>query len=406
MEPIDRLLRDELGLEPSSLGTRGADEIILGRMRALDLTDPFQYAAVLKRGPEEWQRLVAALMVNETWFFRYPDSFAHLGAFAASIVAAAPATLVRVLSAPCSTGEEAASVAIALLRAGLEPSQFQIDAIDISRPALERARIGRYASRAFRETSPADLAPWIRGGTSGYEVAPQIRARIAYDEANLLDPVAPYPPPNRRYHAILCRNLQIYLTDAARGLLMDRLSDRLLPGGVLYVGHAELGRVTRGGFAPLAPMSAFACQPIGEAAPAAVRQRTDPPRRRPPPPRRRPPSPLPPPSTPAPTREPTAHAEARALADRGQTEAAKRAIEQAIRFGQADADLYHLQAILVADDAEGRHAREALRRALYLDPTHYASLVHAALLAERAGDAVRARRFRDRAQRAQGKRDA
>lgn len=404
MEPVDRLLRDTLGLEPSSLGTRGADEVVAGRMRALALSDPFHYAALLKSQPEEWQRLVAALMVNETWFFRYPDSFTHLGAFATSIVAAAPTTLVRVLSAPCSTGEEAASAAIALLRAGLEPAQFQIDAIDVSRSALERARAGWYARRAFRDTSPTDLAPWIERVESGYEVAPPVRARITYEEANLLDPGAAVPPPGRRYHAILCRNLQIYLTDAARRALMDKLSDHLLPEGVLYVGHAELGRITRLGFAPLTPMSAFACQPVQATTPAAppAAPRVAPPRRRIPPPR---PAPSAAPASP-PVAGLSSHAEARALADRGQTEAARRAIEQAIRFGQADADLYHLQAILAAEDADERYAREALRRALYLDPAHYASLVHAALLAERDGDVGRARRLRDRARRAHGKGEA
>ena len=405
VEPIDRMLRDTLGLEPSTLGTRGADGVVTARMRALGLQDPHRYAALLRTRPAEFEELVARLMVNETWFYRYPDSFAHLGEFACAWLASSPGTTIRILSAPCSTGEEPVSAAIALLQAGLAPAQFQIDALDISPPALQRARAGRYLRRSFRDIGPDDLAPWIQPRGDDFGVASEVLQRIRYAPANLLDADGAALAARGPYHAILCRNLQIYLTDRARQVLLTRLEERLLPRGVLYVGHAELGRVARGRFEALLPLSAFACRPRAVADQARERARRFTPSAPSPEPapRRRAPSPVPPP----PALEPaTPLQEARALADRGQVERALGTIERAIRFGRAGADLYHLQAVLLSGASDPRPAREALRRALYLDPSHYASLVQAALLADRDGDAGRARRFRARASRVHQEGDA
>jgi chemotaxis protein methyltransferase WspC len=58
--------------------------------------------------------------------------------------------VLRILSLPCSTGEEPYSIAMALLDAGIPGDRFRVDAIDISARALERARAAVYGDNAFR----------------------------------------------------------------------------------------------------------------------------------------------------------------------------------------------------------------------------------------------------------------
>ena len=75
--------------------------------------------------------LAHELLVHETWFFRDPGVFEALAAVARTR-AALEAAPMRVLIAPCATGEEAYSIAIALLEAGLTAGSFVVIAADVS----------------------------------------------------------------------------------------------------------------------------------------------------------------------------------------------------------------------------------------------------------------------------------
>ncbi len=94
----------------------------------------------------ELQALIEAVVVPETWFFRDREAFAALARLAREEwLPSAPQTgCCRLLSLPCSTGEEPYSMAMALLDAGVPADRFRIDAVDISAAALaqaERARV-------------------------------------------------------------------------------------------------------------------------------------------------------------------------------------------------------------------------------------------------------------------------
>ena len=100
---------------------------------------------------DEQQALIEAVIVPETWFFRYPESFATLAKLASKRLAAINnMRALRILSLPCSTGEEPYSIAMALLDAGLKPHQFKVDGMDVSPLSVEKARRALYGKNSFR----------------------------------------------------------------------------------------------------------------------------------------------------------------------------------------------------------------------------------------------------------------
>ena len=109
------------------------------------------------------------MIVAESWFFRDRQVFEFVADFAVTRAALPGRSPVRILSRRPPRGEEPYSVAMALLEAGLSADQFTIDAIDISRRALERAAAGRYSANAFRNADLSFRDRWFTtdGGQAG-----------------------------------------------------------------------------------------------------------------------------------------------------------------------------------------------------------------------------------------------
>ena len=102
-----RYLRERIGLDVESVGAPMVERALRQRCVAVDAADLDDYWLHLQQSTDEQQALIEAVIVPETWFFRYPESFATLGRLArqrlAEIGSRRP---LRILSLPCSTGEE------------------------------------------------------------------------------------------------------------------------------------------------------------------------------------------------------------------------------------------------------------------------------------------------------------
>src|ERR1700759_5203968 len=135
---IIALLRETVGLDVESVGVGLIERAVRVHLSLSGLPDISRYAELLSRSPVELQSLVEAVVIPETFFFRYPESFVALRQVLGEKNLLG-ARKIRVLSVPCSTGEEPYSIAMSLLETGLSPEQFQIDAVDISIHLLDLA---------------------------------------------------------------------------------------------------------------------------------------------------------------------------------------------------------------------------------------------------------------------------
>lgn len=426
LSELEPRLEAAIGLDAGTLGPTVLRRAVERRLAATGIVDPDAYLDVLRRSPAELQALVEEVVVHESWFLRHPQAFAVLGRAAREFLASRRKTPFRVLSIPCAGGEEPYSIALTLLEAGLPPDRFAIDAADVSQPAVDRARAGVYGPRAVRAVDHALRLRYFRNDGSTWTVGPALRAVVRFQRGNVLNLAASGLVST--YDAIFCRNLLIYQSEAARRTIIAGLRDALAPGGLLFVGHAEMLSQLDADFERLPDRGAFALRrraptpssplPVGRGGDtsAAGRSPGSPEGAAPAPSRPRevaarasnaPATPRPPgPTSPSPQSaipHPQSHdpiATALALANQRRFEEAIALCEEALARSGPRAETYHALGVILGAAGRSDDARRAHERAVYLDPAHEDSLLALALHARRAGDLGSAARFEDRARRA------
>lgn len=141
---ISRFLTVTLGMAEDAVGQKAVSRAITAAMHREGVSDQKAYKRLFVSSEALRQRLTDAVVVGETWFFRDRGPFTCLARHALEL---REARLLKILSAPCATGEEPYSIAMTLFAAGLQPSAFVVDGVDISIEALNKARRSREPRR-------------------------------------------------------------------------------------------------------------------------------------------------------------------------------------------------------------------------------------------------------------------
>jgi chemotaxis protein methyltransferase WspC len=410
---FERLLSTVIGLDPTSIGRPAVERAVRARMAATGAGDPGVYWDLVSGSESERQHLIDEVVVLETWFFRDREAFSALvRLLQQDLVPSQPDGVFRLLSAPCATGEEPFSMAMALLDAGMPPHRFRIDAVDVSRGALQQARRAAYGRNSFRGGPEGVPTRFFRPTADGlFALAPEVRDLVRFDLANLLAPGVLADRPS--YDVIFCRNVLIYLGREMQERAMAALDRLLAPAGALFVGASETSVVAARGFRPIRLPMTFAFRrgaarpmaPVTSAAPPLRPARLTTARLGAPAPAARRTMRRPAPAETAAAADSRSiaelAAEARGLADRGRIGEAVGVCETALGVHGPAADLLCLLGVL--EDARGAaaEAERHYRRALYVDPHHVDALLHLALLMEVAGRPAEADLLRARVRRAE-----
>ncbi len=185
--------------------------------------------------------LAEALTVGETYFFRNTDQQRALleTILPDRIARRASEKRLSLLSAACSSGEEAYSLAILLKELGVGPSwDVSIRAVDVNPAVLSRARAGNYSQWSFRETSPERRSRWFAPQGQGFLIDGSIRAAVRFEQRNLAAEDEDLWRPES-YDVVLCRNAIMYFSPPQAAAVLERIARALVPGGYLLLGHAE-----------------------------------------------------------------------------------------------------------------------------------------------------------------------
>ncbi|MEI7435406.1 MAG: CheR family methyltransferase [bacterium] len=410
---LEKWLAAAIGLDAKSLGPHAVDDAMKRRMSVCGLTEESGYLERLKTAPDELPALIELIVVPETWFFRDREPFVFLARHVVETwLAAHPVGLLRVLSVPCSSGEEPYSIAMTLQSAGIQSTRYRIDAVDINPVSLRKAETGAYGTNSFRSGLLANCERFFKSEGAVRIISPEARANIRFVQGNIMDP--PRFAAEQTYDVVFCRNLLIYQQAEARVQIIDTLDRLLKPAGMLFVGHAEMITLLMKRYAPIRHSGSFAYCKIkgspcnaalepavassgGDQLPAAIAAAAitgkgagvvldvlQP--------------------APGPAAGPLPATElrldrVRGLADQGRLDEAAAICQELLREKPQSAEAYCLLGIIRAAAGQVQAAEECMNRALYLEADCCEALTHLSLLTARRGDKDGAERLRRHAER-------
>jgi chemotaxis protein methyltransferase CheR len=196
---------------------------------------------------EEWSRVMDALSVPETYFWREIDQLrAVAGVIVPELALRASPDPIRIWSVPCASGEEPLTLAMLLdADSWFGRADIELHASDASPAAIARARRRRYRERSFRAIPDDVRARYFTRQGDEWEVDPTLHARVrSWSVVNLADRSA--VAGRAACDIILCRNLFIYFSAGAVRDVVAQFAERMTTPGYLCVGASEsLLRVTQ-----------------------------------------------------------------------------------------------------------------------------------------------------------------
>ncbi len=414
---IEAFISRKIGLNSKAIGSKIIYNAVQKRMNARKVKNDAFYLDLIKADPDEFAALTEELIIPETWFFRNRESFEYLGEYVKDKWGPDyKKKRIKILSIPCSTGEEPYSIAMTLLDMGMKPSQIAIDAVDISFSVIKKALSGVFSPVSFRGEDLSFRGRYFTSGDNGHIISPKVKKFVRFRQGNLLEDFS--SPASSLYDIIFCRNLIIYFNDSAKKKAVKIISGLLKKDGVLFLGHVEQGPFKESGFVSMGKPRVFACRKGGE---PHARKRSKPPKKII---KKKISPPLTGPSISqsqprgfadfqdspdvnVTIKEPVAKyckrgddlKMARHLADQGNLDKAFEKCHQFLMRHPADTDANFLTAMLYQAVGNEAHAKKFLEKTIYLDPAHVDAIEQLALLYEHKGDMEKARNMKQRAKR-------
>ncbi|GAB1540843.1 protein-glutamate O-methyltransferase CheR [Scytonema sp. NUACC21] len=411
---IESLLKQKIGLDANSIGSSTIARAIHHRMADCGMSTMAGYLGLLQESPQEWEAFVESIIIPETWFFRERESFNFLKNYVLfEWLTNNQNRVLRILSVPCSTGEEPYSIAIALLEAGLTAANFRIDAVDISKKSLQVAQQAIYSQYSFRGTTPFFQERYFQLTETGYQLCQEVRCTVNFMQGNLADSHFLAATPS--YDIVFCRNLLIYFDRATKEQTIGVLERLLTQKGLLFVGHGEAGWLLNTKFIPISQPMVFAYRKSGiphssiksNHCKTVVKKHrpTDKTSLKP--------------SIPN-NKQLVSNLEkvkllnesnedlletARTLADRGCFPEAIQLCNDYLRQNPSSAKAYVLLGQIQQATGQEEQATQLFKKAIYLQPDCEEALIHLALLREHQGDGTSAHLLLQRIQRLRKKKD-
>ena len=184
------------------------------------------------------RQVVEAMTTNETYFFRDPGHYEAIRTVLLPQLKEERRTTrtLRFWSAAASTGQEAYSLAMLLVEAGLSDWNIQILGTDFSSHAVERARSAKYQQIEMNRGLPAALlVKYFRRAGMEWQLSEAVRRMARFEMIDLRQSMRALGP----FDLVFCRNVMIYFDAPTKKAILKELHGTLFGGGWLLLGAAE-----------------------------------------------------------------------------------------------------------------------------------------------------------------------
>lgn len=399
LNKIKLIVKEKIGLDSSTIGDSTIEKIIQQRMHKCKIDDFEKYYHLINDNREELSELLEVVVIPETWFFRDIRPFEVIYKKIKQQIAENQSSIFKVLSIPSSTGEEPYSLAMYLIDKGIDAARFTIDAVDISSRALQCAEQGLYGNNSFRgKHYPEYQQRHFKKEADFYKINSNINNKVKFYRLNILQRE---PTLELKFDYILCRNLLIYFDIPTKLVAFKNLSRFLKDNGYLFIGHSEFGSVPSHLFQNTGFEKAFAL--IKPAHPNYKDKATEK-KSEPTPSAQKKPKTIAKPfkqkkafESLIKKEEPTNSEEKttdiadilkniRKLADSANYDEAEEFCHKLIAKNGEDVESLFLLGLISSSQKKNKTAESLFRKALFLDPKHYESLIHLSLLLQETGD--------------------
>jgi len=188
-------------------------------------------------GLQEWERVMDALSVQETYFWREMSQIRVMVDLLVPQWFKESDRPLRIWSAACASGEEPYTLAIALQEAGWGKHPIQLVASDASEAALLKARRGLFRERSFRSLPPELREKYFEPQAQGWQIRPDIQSRVQFRHVNLVARAEVADLANTPI--IFCRNVFIYFSPDSIRRALNSFAASMPDKGYLFVGASE-----------------------------------------------------------------------------------------------------------------------------------------------------------------------
>jgi chemotaxis protein methyltransferase CheR len=233
LEPLIAFVEARAGWTLARGGVRQVlERFVTTRAAELDLGSSEDYAARAMVDSREFDQLIEAVTVTHSWLFRDTHQFDVIERW---MIQRGKETL-NVWVPGCASGEDAYTLSMLGLGAGLS---LNVLGTDINAGALSAARRARYDAWSSRDVPPRFRRFLLPRADGTFEVCEEVQCRVRFERHNLIEPV-PLPGGPGKWDLIVCRNVLIYFAGARARDVLDRLAQTLEPEGCLILGASDL----------------------------------------------------------------------------------------------------------------------------------------------------------------------
>ncbi len=179
------------------------------------------------------QELIDHLTTNETFFYREFGQIEELVQLVKN-----SSKRVKILCAPCATGEEPYSIAIALLEAGVPYNHINITGIDINADAVKKAQTAIYKQRNVRNLSNKMIGKYFTQDGDKYLLNSDVKSLVSFKVMNIFDNSF---KALGKFDFIFCRNMLIYFNKETK-LKAKKILEAMRTNTEheVFFGHADL----------------------------------------------------------------------------------------------------------------------------------------------------------------------